>query len=280
MIVREALAGAAARFERAGVDTPALDASLLLCAALGWDRAALFARDGEAVPEARAAFFETNCERRLAGESIAYILGRKEFWGLDFVVTRDVLVPRPDTETLVEEALGWANARGGELRVLDCCCGSGCVGIAVAYERPGLELVGSDISEAALMVASINGTRILGPDRAVFLRSDLLAAVPGRFDLILSNPPYVPTGDIATLAPEVRMEPRIALDGGPDGLELIGRLVGEAVDRLNAGGRLVVECASDETRAVAALFEAAGFGDVTIRKDLAGRERTVGGSVI
>ena len=311
MIVGEARAEGAALLREAGAESPSLDASLLLAAALGTDRTRLLARRPETVDGEPLARYRAYLARRAAGNSVAYVLGSKEFRGLDFTVTNDVLVPRPDTETLVEAALAWIDRRsdrtGGadSLRVLDVCTGSGCVAVSLKAERPSLAVAASDLSPAALAVARANAARLLGdrgcnapagPDGARadhagdgegvqadssirFYESDLLAAVPGRFDLIVSNPPYVPSGVIPSLAIEVRREPRLALDGGADGLDLIRRLVAESRERLDVEGRLLVESGEEQAALVADLMVEAGFIDIETYRDLAGRARVTGGSV-
>jgi release factor glutamine methyltransferase len=291
MTAGAALAAGAARLRTAGVGAPALDAALLLGDLVGLDRAGLLAHpEIELTADAEAAF-DARLDRRAAGICVAYLLGHKEFRGLDFLVTADVLVPRPDSETLVEAGLDWLadrfppSAAGRRApRVLDLCAGSGCLGVALAAARPDVDLTLIDVSPAALEVAAANARRLLGSGRPFRpLLSDLFDALPppgsagGRFDLILSNPPYVPTAAIAGLAPEVRAEPRLALDGGADGLDLIRRIVGESPARLDAGGRILVESDSEQTAAVAALLETAGFVAVSLYRDLDGRPRVCGG---
>ncbi|MDR2537497.1 MAG: peptide chain release factor N(5)-glutamine methyltransferase, partial [Treponema sp.] len=191
MTIREIFHQACVRLRDAGIETPALDASVLLAAVLHTDRAGLII-DGERTvsDEARGAYTRA-LERRLGGECVAYIVGRKEFWGLDFTVTPDVLVPRPDTETLVEAALSqaahWMSGATGE--ILDLCTGSGAVAIALKHERPTVHIVASDISPAALVVARQNALRLLGDAEAIhFIESDLFNKIDGQFDLITANP--------------------------------------------------------------------------------------------
>jgi release factor glutamine methyltransferase len=310
MMVGEALAEGAALLRNAGAESPSLDASLLLAAALGIDRARLLARRPDPVAETAIDRYRALLSRRASGDCVAYVLGRKEFRGLDFEVSPAVLVPRPDTETLVEAALAWIDRRthhgeshpehvekGDESaasRVLDVCTGSGCIAIALKAERPELDVSASDLSPAALSIARSNAGRLLNPTRGdaesaaeerraqnsiiSFYESDLLSAVPGRFDLIVSNPPYVPSGVIPGLAIEVRREPLLALDGGEDGLDLIRRLVAESRERLDGGGRLLVESGEEQTALVADLMRGSGFIGIEIHRDLAGRGRVTGGS--
>lgn len=283
---------------RAAPVSPGLDAALLLGDILGTDRAGLTLADRKPVsPEALAAY-ERSLERRCAGESVAYILGRKEFRGLDFSVTADVLVPRPDTETLVEAALARLDSRlpAGTLCLLDLCTGSGAVAVSLKRERPDLTVYASDISEAALRVARINARRLLlqpgplpaesappSPPGVRFVRGDLFAALeelpePERtFDLITANPPYVPSGLIDGLAPEVRREPRPALDGGTDGMDLIRRIVGEAPAYLRPGGDILLEADPSQMREIGDLLASRGYNDIQLYRDLAGHRRVIGG---
>lgn len=293
MTVREASAAGAARLAKAGVDVPGLDASLLLAHALGTDRSALYARSPDPVPPEAEASYDSLIERRAQGICVAYLVGYKEFRGLRFAVGPAVLVPRPDTETLVEAALAWIDARGDSgagrpLRALDVCTGSGCVAISLKAERPALSMSACDISESALSVARGNARELLGnPERATdvdkasidFYSSDLLASVPGTFDLIVSNPPYVPEAVIALLSEEVRNEPRLALDGGPDGLDLVRRLISEARGRLNPGGRFLVEAGWDQSAEICRLLSGAGFDRIETYRDLGGHERVTGGAI-
>jgi release factor glutamine methyltransferase len=274
LTIREVYSQACARLRGAGIETPALDAGVLLAAVLHTDRAGLIingdqAAGGEALEACRQAL-----ERRLAGECTAYIVGRKEFWGLDFTVTPDVLVPRPDTETLVEAAL--AGARGGGGEILDLCTGSGAVAIALKHELPSAHITASDISPAALAVARQNAERLLGGGAVRLIESDLFNMIDGRFDLITANPPYVPSGLIAGLAPELRGEPLLALDGGGDGLALLRRIAGGAKPHLKPGGLLLMEADSGEMEAVARLLLAEGFEQPRLYRDLAGKARVIG----
>jgi release factor glutamine methyltransferase len=289
MTFREALAEGSALLARTGADTPSLDASLLLAAALGMDRARLYARSSETLEESAYTRYRASLDRRAGHESVASILGRKEFRGLPFFVGPDVLIPRPDTEILVETALeaidnferaslsGQTELRTPlPLRVVDVCTGSGCVAVSLKAERPGIALSACDISASALTYARRNATAH-GTEIA-FFESDLLAAVPGRFDIIVSNPPYVPAALLETLAPEVRREPRLALDGGgTDGLDIIRRLIAEARQHLDRGGRILIESDSGQCDTIERLLGEAGFVSLTRTKDLAGLERVSGG---
>jgi release factor glutamine methyltransferase len=216
-------------------------------------------------------------QRRTAGEPVAYILGRKEFWSLDLEVDPRVLIPRPDTETLVEQALEILGTKASPARVADVGTGSGALALAIKKERPADDVVAVDISEDALSVARSNGTR-LGLD-VRFVQGDLVAPLASLepFDLVVSNPPYVQSADIATLAPEVRCEPHLALDGGPDGLEVVRRLAQDARAVLAPAGALAMEIGADQAAAVRAILQGFGFTRVGGRRDLAGIERVVFG---
>jgi release factor glutamine methyltransferase len=210
---------------------------------------------------------------------VAYILGRREFYGLSLLVDRRGLVPRPDTETLVEVALERTRGRSMFGRALDLCTGSGCVAIAFAKARPTWRVTGTDVSPAAAELAWEN-TRRLGAAFTLGISvGDLFAPVgEQRFELILANPPYVPSGEIATLDADVRdFEPRLALDGGADGLDLVRSIVAGARERLEPGGVLALEIGHDQGPRTRALFEQAGFSDVVVRRDYGARERVVSG---
>ena len=274
--VREALDSAVIAIGAAGSDTPRLDAEVLLADVLGVDRTALFTHPGREVKGPAVRAFQDAVRRRSAGrEPVAYITGRRGFRYLDLAVDPRVLVPRPETELLVE--IGIERLVSGA-RVVDVGTGSGAIALALAHERPDLEVLATDSSPDALDVARANAAR-LGLDGAVtFHEGDLLAgAGAGEVDAVLSNPPYVAEADRATLAPEItRHEPPGALFAGADGLDVIRRLVPAAA---GAGARLLaIELGEGQANAVAQLMRAAGFADVHARCDLAGIERVVVGS--
>jgi release factor glutamine methyltransferase len=272
--VREALDSAVIAIAAAGSDTPRLDAELLLADALGIDRTALFMDPGRTVEGPAVRAFQDAVRRRSAGrEPIAYILGRRGFRHLELEIDARVLVPRPETELLVEVGL---ELLGDDARVADVGTGSGAVALALAQERPDLALVATDISAGALAVAKANAERLgLGP-RVEFREGDLLAGA-GAVDAVLSNPPYVAETERASLAPEItRHEPPGALFAGEDGLDVIRRLVPAARE---AGARLLaIEVGQGQAAAVGGLMRMAGFTTIAARRDLAGIERVVIGS--
>jgi release factor glutamine methyltransferase len=267
--VRDALDGARTAIAAAGSPSPDLDAELLLADALETTRARIHADPQAPVAGAAARTFRSHVRRRAAlREPVAYIVGHRAFRRLELAVDARVLVPRPETELLVE----LAHALPREARVLDCCCGSGAVALALADERPDLRLTGSDIDAAALAVAAANAGR-LGFDVS-WRRADLLDGLPDAFDAVIANPPYVPSAAIDALEPEIaRHEPRGALDGGPSGLDQLARLIRQAA--LRSASTLILEHGDGQGDAVAARCRAAGFTDVSRHRDLAGRERAV-----
>lgn len=264
------------RFEERGIGSARLDAELLAAHALGLSRVQLYTQFDRPLAPAELAAYRELVRRRQAGEPVAYITGHKEFWSLDLLVDSRVLIPRPDTETLVEEALERL-APGAPAQVADVATGSGAIALALAKSRPELTVFASDASTDALTVARANAERLALP--VTFLPGPLVEPLRPHapFDLIAANLPYVPTAEIAGLAAEVQAEPRQALDGGPDGLDLVRALVGAAPAVLRAGGALVLEIGVGQAEATAALLRAAGFGDVRARRDLGGIERVVSG---
>jgi release factor glutamine methyltransferase len=268
--VREALESATFPLAAAGVDTPRLDAEVLLADVLGADRALLVAHPCRPLDPAQARRFQAAVRRRREREPVAYITGRRGFRALELQVDPRVLVPRPETEHLVEAALGLPPGA----RVVDVGTGSGAVALALAAERPDLEVLATDASAGALAVAEANARR-LGL-AITLLEGDLLAPVEGEVDAVVANPPYVAEADRAALMPEVaRWEPAEALFAGEDGLAVIRRLLPQAAA---AGARFVaLEVGAGQAEAVEALARAAGFADVERVRDLAGHERVVVG---
>lgn len=247
----------------AGIDTPDADARLLIGEALGLGHAALVSRGDDPIAPDGIAKIEAFAERRLAREPVSRILGRREFWSLSFTVTPDVLVPRPDTETLVERALDHIvknGLRAERLRVLDIGTGTGALLLALLSELPSATGIGTDISPAAIEVAQENARALDLATRATFVVGSYAAGATGPFDIIVSNPPYIARAEIDMLAPEVRgHDPRLALDGGDDGLDAYRGVIADARPRIASSGRLILELGAGQAPAVTALVEAAGF---------------------
>jgi release factor glutamine methyltransferase len=261
-------------------DSPRLDAELLLGHALRVDRVRLIVDAQRPLQENELARYRELLVRRRRHEPIAYILGEREFYGLRFSVNPHVLIPRPDTETLVNVALARTKERDLHGRALDVCTGSGCVAIAFAKERPTWQVTGSDLSADALGVARHNALRLGTIWNLDFRRSDLLAEIEREagFDLIMANPPYVPDAEVPTLSPDIKNhEPASALCGGPDGLTLIRRLVKAAPQLLAPGGLLALEVGAGQAPRVAKGLMSYGFSDVQQDRDYAGIERVVSG---
>jgi release factor glutamine methyltransferase len=278
--IKRVLAWATDDFRRRGNKTARLDAELLLGEALGLDRIKLIVEAERPLAEGELGRYRELIKRRRNGEPIAYILGRREFFALPFRVDRRVLIPRPDTETLVERALAGTQAQHLYGRLLDLCTGSGCVAVAFAKARPTWRVTAVDLSPDAAALARENVRRAGVVHNVSVLEGDLFAPLaPGaQFELITANPPYIPSGEIAGLDTDVRdFEPRLALDGGEDGLVIIRRLLDAAPRYLVPGGLLAMEVGFDQAPAVAALFERAGFVDIARARDLAGVERVVSG---
>lgn len=258
-------------------DTPRLDAEILLAHALGWSRARVLARLQETIPDDALQAFRVLVQRRAASEPVAYLTGRKEFYGLEFFVDRRVLVPRPETETLVAAALEWARQRFSPhdtLLIADIGTGSGCIAVALAVHLPNAMIYATDLSSDALTVARQNVERHGVADRVVLLCGDLLAPLPQPVDLLVSNPPYTVLDDIDA---GVRLhEPHLALDGGSDGLAIYRRLLAAAPQALRPGGALMLEIGATQAEAVTALARRA-FPSAAVRvlRDLAGWDRVV-----
>ncbi|MCW3780050.1 peptide chain release factor N(5)-glutamine methyltransferase [Defluviimonas salinarum] len=267
----ELLAAAVRRLGAAGIEGAPRDARRLLAHALGIapERVSLILPDP--VGPAALTAFEAAVARRIAREPVSQITGGRDFYGRRFRVTRDTLDPRPETEALIAAAL---ERRFGT--VLDLGTGTGCILLTLLAERPEAEGLGADLSPAALDVARGNAEALGLAERARFLRSDWFASVTGRFDLIVSNPPYIAADEMAGLAPEVRdWEPYLALTPGGDGLDAYRAIAGGAAAHLVPGGTVIVEIGASQGPAVAELFRAAGFARVTVRPDLDGRDRVV-----
>jgi release factor glutamine methyltransferase len=273
---------AADDFRKRGIESPRFEAELLLAHALKVDRMRVIIEPTRALDDGELARYRDLIRRRRAGEPVAYIRGQKEFYGRVFHIDKRVLVPRPDTEILVETALRRTTACSMGGRYLDLCTGSGCVAVSLARERSTSKVFAVDLSAEALAVAVDNAVRLGSVFQMVFLQGDLfepLAAFSDlRFELITANPPYITDSEFATLPEDVRaFEPRLALTGGPDGLAVMRRIVAEARARLAAGGVLAVEMGAGQAERVKAFFADAGFENVAVDKDYGGHERVVSG---
>jgi len=268
-------------FAQKGVDSPRLTAELLLAHALGCDRVRLYLDFDKPLGDPELGRFRELVKRRAAGEPTAYLTGAREFYGHRLAVDARVLIPRPETEQLVEAALAELAARppAGEgaapAAALDLGTGSGGLAIALALGRPGLQVTAVDVSPGALEVARANAAALGAAAAVTFLQGDLFGPVPpgARFDVIVSNPPYVPSGELPGLSREVRREPALALDGGPDGLAVLRRLVAAAPRFLTPGGALLLEMHETHLDSLPALCRAAGFATAEARRDLAGLPR-------
>jgi release factor glutamine methyltransferase len=258
-----------------GVENSRLEAEWLLCAALCMDRVGLYVNFDKPLTAAELAACRSLVSRRARREPLQYILGSQDFYGLDFEVAPGVLIPRHDTETLVHEAVSRCRPAG---EVLDIGVGSGCIAVALAKALPGIQVTGCDPSAAALELAARNAAR--HGVSLVLVHGSLFEPFQGRtFDLVVSNPPYIPTADLDTLQPEVRdHEPRQALDGGADGLDFYRRIVPEALCHLDSGGWLLLEIGMGQAAEVIGLFEATGgFTEIFSARDPGGIERVIGG---
>ncbi|WGF90690.1 peptide chain release factor N(5)-glutamine methyltransferase [Marinivivus vitaminiproducens] len=272
----EALRSAARRMGRAGLVRPRHEARLLAARVLGCAPDRLIAGNGRPFDAGQAERFERLVDRRLSGEPMAYILGEREFWSLRFTVEPGVLVPRPDSETLVEAALERVAERGGPLRLLDLGTGSGCLLLSLLNEWPDARGLGVDLSAAALAVAAANARSLGLRERARWRLGAWSSGLQGPFDLIVSNPPYIASSAIASLAPDVRsFEPAGALDGGPDGLDAYRAIAPDLGRILAPAGWAVLEVGAGQADDVAALLGAAGLEAIGTRRDLAGIPRAV-----
>jgi len=266
------------RFTDAGITSARLEAQLLLAHVLHCSRTALYTGFDKPLAEAELTSYRELIRRRLGGEPVAYLVGEHEFWGMPFHVDANVLVPRPDTETVIEVARSLRGDRTAACRVLDLCTGSGAIAVALAKELPAAQVIATDVSPAAVALARKNAERNGFTARVDIREGDLWGAVGGeRFDLIASNPPYIASAVVPTLSAEVRREPVLALDGGADGLVFYDRICSEARQHLEPGGALVVEHGFDQADQVRARFEAASFQRITLVHDLGKNPRVTWG---
>ena len=278
MTVAQARRSLSSQFRAAGLDSPDLDARVLVGHTLGLDHAALASAASQPLSVQEVARIDDFACRRLAGEPVARIVGMREFWGLPLIVTPAVLVPRPETETVVETALALLGPdRTRVLRIADLATGSGAILLALLTERPEAYGIGTDIDEAALEVARRNAAQLGLAGRASFLASDYGAALAGPFDLVVSNPPYIASAQIAALDREVREhDPHLALDGGADGLAAYRAIAADAARLLAPRGHLVLEIGQGQDGDVVRLLTAAGLMILgESRRDLAGIGRVV-----
>lgn len=260
----------------AASESPFLDAVLLLGHVLALPREKVLAGYPEPLPPTAASRFLELVSARAGGDQIAYLTGHREFRGLDFLVTRDVLIPRPDTETLVDAAREWQETcRFKSLH--DLCTGSGCIAVALKHELPACRVTASDISPEAVGIAEKNRDRLLPPETELpVFESDLLESVAAGVEMIVSNPPYLTGAEMAQKSAEAWPEPFLALDGGADGLDLIRKVIPQAELRLKQGGALLLEAGSEQSAPIEELFRRRGWKNVTVWADLAGRHRVTG----
>lgn len=272
--------GETALLERA-IPSAALEARVLLAGILRITPTELILRAEENVPESSVLRFRELIGRRRNNEPVAYLLGTQNFFGREFTVTPDVLIPRPETELLVASAIKECRDRNlREVNILDLGTGSGCLAVSLVLEFPGARVVATDISERALSVARENGNRFKVLNRIDFRESDLYAALPefrGYFDMIVSNPPYIATSEFSKLDPDLFFEPRLALDGGPRGLSVLDPLIQHGPAYLRPGGLMKIEIGYDQKSAVEGLFRRAGFETKT-EKDDSGHHRVITGT--
>ncbi len=271
--IGQALRQAVERLTKAGVDIPTRDARLLMAFVLGVEPGRITLMDRDDITFDAAMDFRALIEKRRARIPVSHIVGRRAFYGRDFIVTEDVLDPRPDTESLINAAL----SAPFEL-VLDLGTGSGCILLSLLAERPNATGVGTDLSRAALEIAQRNAENLGVDTRCIFEESDWYSAVGGRYDLIVSNPPYIAANEMENLEPELSHEPRMALTDECDGLSAYRAITAEAGMHLTSGGRLMVETGWTQGAVVSELFKDAGLTEVSILPDLDGRDRVVTGT--
>ncbi len=268
--IREALIKGASFLTES--ETPFLDASLLLASAMNITKEKLFASYPDPVTAEQYNRYRKLLDRRKKNIPIAYILKRKEFYGLPFFVDERVLIPRPDTETLVETALSLLDEQPNLTKILDLCCGSGCIGLTLKHEAPGCLVTCSDVSENALDVCRLNSKKLLGKVVPA-VKSNLFETISGQFDIIISNPPYLTESEVHRMTMEDWPEPALALEGGKDGLRFIRKIITEAGTYLSPGGYILLESAIEQTYYIKQELTAAGFTESTVVQDLTGRNR-------
>ena len=282
MTLAEAINNAATRFTAAGIGTPRLDAEVLLRHALNRDRAWLLAHIHDRLDEELHGIFEQAVERRAKREPLQYITGKQEFWGLEFVVSPEVLIPRPETELIIETVLNSLHDRDKACTLVDLCTGSGCIAVVLASELPMARVIATDKSPGALAVARENASSHDVLDRILFIEGDLTAPmesldINGQVDIIVSNPPYVRSSDYAALQPEVKdYEPALALFGGPEGTDVHQRIINAAARYLKSNGLLIMEMGIGQAETLANnLKEDGRYRSLEILRDLARIERVI-----
>ena len=277
--IRKLLTWTTQHFEKREVDAPRLTAEMLLAHVLKTTRVRLYVDIDRPLDKTELTAYRTLIERRLAGEPTQYLTGVREFYNRSFKVDPRVLIPRPETELLVEAALH-ALPKDAPGTALDVCTCSGCIAISLAAERPQATVFATDLSPDACTLARENAQALGVAERVTVLHGDLYAPLPpdARFDVVVSNPPYIASREIPTLSAEVRREPHMALDGGPDGLVLIRKVIEGARRVLKPGGLLAMEIGETQGAALKALLQAAGFDDARVEKDLERRDRLAFGT--
>jgi release factor glutamine methyltransferase len=276
--VRRVLGWTTQHFDKRGVDAPRLASELLLAHVLGVDRVRLYTDLDRPLDKGELATYRALIERRMEGEPVQYLTGQRDFYGRTFRVDGRVLIPRPETELLVEAVL--RALPQGAVRLLDVATGSGCIAVTLAAERPDATVVATDVDEGCCTLARANAEAARVAARVDVRQGDLFAPVANEapFDVVVSNPPYVRTGDLNGLQAEVRREPRLALDGGPEGLTLLRRVADGAFSHLRPGGLLALEIGEEQGAAVRDLLQARGYERVRIEPDLERRDRMAFGT--
>lgn len=276
MIIKDLLTSASIKLSTAGNDSAALDATLLLSHVTGMGRTEMYMRDDEELESGQVSDFHELVERRLTGEPMAYILGKKEFWGLGFETPKGVLIPRPDTETLIATVIAHVPQKDAKARFADIGIGSGAIILSLLHEFPNFLGEGVDISDTALQTTQKNAENLKVADRLTLHKGEYLNPLEGEFQLVVSNPPYIETETISTLSEDVKgFEPMEALDGGEDGLVCYRVIIPSACDKLSQGGLLVLEIGYNQADTVTALFEESKWQGVNVIKDLAGNDRII-----
>lgn len=275
--VAEILRAATERLEVNGIDSPRLDAEILLAHVLNCRRLSLYVDADKILPLESIFRFNELVNRRLQSIPVAYLVGAREFFGLNFAVNENVLIPRPETEILAEFVGEYLRGLDKEVIFADLGVGSGAICVSILKFVPNSRAIAVDISESALEVAKFNAQKFHVDGRIKFFCGDLFSPLTGKFDAIVSNPPYIPTSSLEILQAEVQREPKIALDGGADGLNFYRRIISDAPRFLVDGGLLAVEIGINQSDAVKNLFAAKNFADIKILRDLSGIERVVAG---